>query len=52
MLTTTDVGNVTQGQGQGVSDHQLLPISGAQHVQAIFHWYFFPSLQCANCNEA
>ena len=29
-LTTADVGNVIQGQG--VSNHQVLPISAAQHV--------------------
>ena len=34
-LTTTDVGNVTQDQG--VVDHQVLPISGAQHAQAFCH---------------
>ena len=32
VLTTADVGNVTQGQG--VPDHQVLPISAAQHAQA------------------
>ena len=32
MLTTTDVGTVTRGQG--VPDHQVLPISAAQHGQA------------------
>ena len=32
VLTTTDAGNVTQGQG--VPDHQVLPISGAQHTRA------------------
>ena len=32
VLTTTDVGNVTQGQG--VLDHHVLPISGVQHAQA------------------
>ena len=31
-VLTTDVGNVTEGQG--VPDHQALPISGAQDVQA------------------
>ena len=32
VLTTTDVENVTQGQG--VPDHQVLPITGLQHFQA------------------
>ena len=29
VLITTDVGNITQGQG--VPDHQVLPFIGAQH---------------------
>ena len=33
--TTTDVGNVTQCPGRGV--HEVLHISGAQHVQAFCH---------------
>ena len=32
VFTATDVENVKKGQG--VPDHQLLPISGTQHVQA------------------
>ena len=40
VLTTTDKGNVTQGQG--VPDHQVLPISHAQHTQTfchLFRWF-------------
>ena len=37
---TNDVGRVTQGQG--VPDHQVLGIGGAQHFQAACHWLCFP----------
>jgi len=50
MLTTTsDVGNVTQGPGD--PDHQVLPISGAQHTQA-FCQRFHRFTACAVCQFA
>ena len=45
VFNTTDVGNAKRGQG--VPDHQVLPISGAQHVRArcqLFHSCFTDSL--------
>ena len=39
LTTTSDGGNVTQGQG--VPDHQVLPIGGVQHVQAVCHCFRF-----------
>ena len=47
LLTTADVGNVTHGQG--VPDHQVLPIGGAQHVNA-FCQLFQGSTACAVCS--
>ena len=49
--TTSDVANAIQGQG--VPDHQVLPCSGAQHVQAFGHrlcCVFGPFVPCANGN--
>ena len=40
VVTTMDVGKGTQGHG--VLDHQMLPISSAQHVQAFGDWLFSP----------
>ena len=41
VLTTTDVGNVTQDQGSRTkchpSHHQVVPIRGVQHFQAFCH---------------
>ena len=48
MITTTDVGNVTEGPG--VPDHQVVPIGGAWHVQAFLLSHLFRGflpLQCA-----
>ena len=44
-------GKVTQGQG--VPDHQVLPIGGAKHVQAFCRFFFnaFWFVQCANPNR-
>ena len=39
MLTTTDVGNVTQARG--FPDHQMIPIGDAQHFQAFGPWLCF-----------
>ena len=48
MLTTADAGSVIQGQGQGVPDHKVLPISGVQHTQALCQWLRGVSVrQCA-----
>ena len=42
LTTTSDVINVTQGQG--VLDRQVSPISGARHFQAFCHGFLFPVL--------
>ena len=46
VLTTTNVGNVTQGQG--VPDHQALSISGSQHAWAFGQMQFSttPRVHC------
>ena len=38
LTTTSDVGNVAQGQG--LPHHRVLHIDDAQHAQAFCHWFF------------
>ena len=46
VLTTTDVGYVMKGQE--VPDHQILPISGAQHFQAFLPLVFLSYFGASN----